>query len=60
MMTTAPRRLLTINTEWEANIRPAPPETAIRYGNMETEPVEEVSQKAPTHFPSYPIVTARL
>ena len=50
MMTTAPRRLLTINTEWEANIRPAPPGTAIRYGNMETEPVEEVSQ-----IGSYPL-----
>jgi hypothetical protein len=50
MMTTAPRRLHTINTEWEANIRPASPGTAIRYGNMETEPVEEVSQ-----IGSYPL-----
>jgi hypothetical protein len=50
MMTTAPRRHLTINPEWEANIRPAPPGTAIRYGNMETEPVEEVS-----HIGSYPL-----
>jgi hypothetical protein len=43
MMTTAPRRLLLTNPEWEDSIRPAPPGTAIRYGNMETEPVEEVS-----------------
>jgi hypothetical protein len=43
MMTTAPRRHLTINPEWEANIRPA------RDRNMETEPVEEVS-----HIGSYP------
>ena len=50
MMTTAPRRLLTINPDWEANIHPAPPGTAIRYGNMETEPVEEVS-----HIGSYPL-----
>ena len=50
MMTTAPRRHLTINPEWEANIRPAPPGTAIRYGNMKTEPVEEVS-----HIGSYPL-----
>ena len=50
-MTTAPRRLLTINPDWEANIRPAPPRgTAIRYGNMETKPVEEVS-----HIGSYPL-----
>jgi hypothetical protein len=50
-MTTAPRRLLTINSDWEANIRPAPPRgTAIRYGNMETKPVEEVS-----HIGSYPL-----
>ena len=49
MMTTAPRRHLTIKPEWEANIRPAPPGTA-RYGNMETEPVEEVS-----HIGSYPL-----
>ena len=35
--------------EWESNIRPAPPGTAIRYGNMETEPVEEVSHTALTH-----------
>ena len=48
MMTTAPIRLLM--TEWESNIRPAPPGTAIRYGNMETEPVEEVS-----HIGSYPL-----
>ncbi len=50
MMTTAPRRLLTINPDWEANIRPAPPGTAIRHGNMETETVEEVS-----HIGSYPL-----
>jgi hypothetical protein len=50
MMTTAPRRHLTINPEWEANIRPAPPGTAIRYGNMETEPIEEVS-----HIGAYPL-----
>ena len=42
-MTTAPRRLLLTDPEWENNIRPAPLGTAIRYGNMETEPVEEVS-----------------
>jgi hypothetical protein len=50
MMTTAPRRHLTINPEWKANIRPAPPGTAIRYGNMETEPVKVVS-----HIGSYPL-----
>lgn len=50
MMTTAPRRLLMTNPEWENNIRPAPPGTAIRYGNMETEPVEETS-----HIGSYPL-----
>jgi len=43
MMTTESRRLLLTNPEWEDSIRPAPPGTAIRYGNMETEPVEEVS-----------------
>jgi len=48
MMTTAPRRLLMTSPEWESNIRPAAPGTAIRYGNMETEPVEEVS-----HIGSY-------
>jgi hypothetical protein len=42
MMTTAPRRLLTTT--------PAPPGTSIRYGNMETEPVEETS-----HIGSYPL-----
>jgi hypothetical protein len=36
MMTTAPRRHLTINPEWEDIINPASPGTAIRYGNMET------------------------
>ena len=50
MMTTAPRRLLMTSPEWESNIRPAPPGTAIRFGNMETEPVEEVS-----HIGSYPL-----
>jgi hypothetical protein len=50
MMTTAPRRLLLTNPEWENNIRPAPPGTALRYGNMETEPVEEV-----TVIGSYPL-----
>ena len=50
MMTTAPRRLLTTTPEWESNIRPAPPGTSIRYGNMETEPVEEIS-----HIGSYPL-----
>ena len=48
MMIIAPRRLLMTNPEWENNIRPAPPGTAIRYGNMETEPVEETS-----HIGSY-------
>ena len=48
MMTTAPSRLLMTSPEWESNIRPAPPGTAIRYGNMETEPVEEV-----VHIGSY-------
>jgi hypothetical protein len=48
-MTTAPLRHLTIHPEWEANIRPSPG-TAIRYGNMETEPVEEVS-----YIGSYPL-----
>jgi len=43
MMTTAPRRLL-LGTPWADNIRPAPPGTTIRYGNMETEPVEEIAQ----------------
>ena len=43
MMTTVPRRLL-LGTPWEDNIRPAPPGTTIRYGNMETEPVEEHAQ----------------
>jgi hypothetical protein len=43
MMTMAPRRLLMTKPEWENSIRHAPPGTAIRYGNMETEPVEEVS-----------------
>jgi hypothetical protein len=42
-MTSAPCRLLLINPEWKNNIRPAPPRTAIHYGNMETEPVEKVS-----------------
>ncbi len=42
--TTAPRRLLMTSSEWESNIRPAPP----RNGNMETEPVEEIS-----HIGSY-------
>jgi hypothetical protein len=48
MMTTAPRRLLMTSPDWESNIRPAAPGTAIRYGNLETEPVEEVS-----HIESY-------
>jgi len=43
MMTTAPRRLLLTNPAWENNIHPAPPNTSIRYGNMEIEPVEELS-----------------
>ena len=47
MMTTSPRRLL-LGTPWEQNIRPAPPGTSIRYGNMETEPVEEMA-----HIGSY-------
>ena len=52
MMTTAPRCLLIMtSSEWESNIHPAPPGTAIRYGNnMETEPVEEVF-----HIGSYPL-----
>jgi hypothetical protein len=29
--------------EWKSNIRPAPPGTAIRYGNIKTGPVEEIS-----------------
>jgi hypothetical protein len=41
MMTTATRRHLAINHHWIENIRPAAPGTSIRYGNMETEPVEE-------------------
>ena len=48
MMTTTPRRLL-MGTIWQHNIRPAPPGTSIRYGNMETEPVEEIA-----HIGSYP------
>ena len=47
MMTTVPRRLL-LGTPWADNIRPAPPGTTIRYGNMETEPVEEIA-----HIGSY-------
>ena len=50
MMTTPPRRLLTTIPEWKSNIRPAPPGISIRYGNMETEPVEETS-----HIGSYPL-----
>lgn len=42
MMTTSPRRLL-MGTIWQDNIRPAPQGTSIRYGNMETEPVEEMA-----------------
>ena len=49
MMIIAPRRLLMTNPEWENNIRPAPPGTAIRYGNF-AEPVEETS-----HISSYPL-----
>jgi hypothetical protein len=41
MMTTATRRHLAIHRRWLENIRPATPGTSIRYGNMETEPVEE-------------------
>jgi hypothetical protein len=54
MMTTAPRRHLTINPEWEDNIHPAPPGIAIRYGNMETEPVEEVSHIGSYHLSIVP------
>ena len=42
MMTTSSRRLL-MGAIWQDNIRPAPPGTSIRYGNMETEPVEEMA-----------------
>ena len=42
MMTTIPRRLI-LGTKWEASIRPATPGTTIRYGNMETESVEETT-----------------
>jgi hypothetical protein len=41
MMTTATRRHLAIHRRWLKNIRPATSGTSIRYGNMETEPVEE-------------------
>ena len=41
MMTTATRRHLSSHHHWIENIRPAAPGTSIRYGNMETEPVEE-------------------
>ena len=50
MMIIVPRRLLMTKPEWENNIRAAPPGTAIRCGNMETEPVEETS-----HIGSYPL-----
>ena len=40
IMTTATRHLA-INHHWIENIRSAAPGTSIRYGNMETEPVEE-------------------
>ncbi len=42
MMTTIPPRLI-LGTKWEASIRAATPETTIRYGNMETESVEETT-----------------
>ncbi len=42
MMTTIPTRLI-LGTPWERNIRPAPPETIIRYGNMEVEHIEQTS-----------------
>jgi hypothetical protein len=41
MMTTATRRHLSIHHHWIENKRPAAPGISIRYGNMETEPVEE-------------------
>ena len=41
MMTTATRRHLALHRRWLENIQPATPGTSIRYGNMETEPVEE-------------------
>ena len=41
MMTTATRRHLSSHHHWIENIRPATPGTSIRYGSMETEPVEE-------------------
>jgi hypothetical protein len=44
MMTTATRRHLALHQRWIDNLRPAPPGTAIRYGNMETEPVDEQGQ----------------
>jgi hypothetical protein len=43
MMTTIPRRLI-LGTKWEASIRAAAtPGKTIRYGNMETESVEETT-----------------
>ena len=43
MMTTVPRRLL-LGTPWEDTIHPARPGTTIRYGNMETETVEDAAR----------------
>ena len=44
MMTTVPRRLL-LGTPWEDTIHPAArPGTTIRYGNMETETVEDAAR----------------
>jgi hypothetical protein len=42
MMTTIPTRLI-LGTQWERNIHPAPPGTALRYGNMEVEHIEQIS-----------------
>ena len=44
MMTTATRRHLALHRRWLEHMRPATPGTSIRYGNMETEPVEEQGQ----------------
>ena len=46
--------------EWGSNIRPGPLGTSIRYGNMETQPVEETSTSDPTHSQLYRIDTAQL
>ena len=50
MMTTATRRHISHQLHWIASIHPAPPGTSIRYGNMETEPVDELA-----HIGSYQV-----